>query len=177
MSDSCILDVEDEENDLLLLKLAFDDAGINVPVQGVTDGQMAVRYLSGADPFADRAKFPLPSLVILDLKLPRKSGFEVLEWMRAQPLLRRIVVVVCSSAEHEQDVATAYELGANSYIVKPMGIAERNENRSPPQSLVARVQLLPSAPKGPNPSHHRLSSRGPSPSSPFRTGTFCHLTG
>ena len=127
MSDACILHVEDDENDLLLLKLAFEDAGLTLPFQVVTDGQMAIDYLGGAGPFADRAKFPLPCLVLLDLKLPRKSGFEVLEWLRAQPLLRRIVVIVCTSAEHEQDIARAYELGANSYIVKPMGIAERNE--------------------------------------------------
>ena len=127
MSDACILHVEDEENDLLLLKLAFEDAGITLPVQVVTDGQMAIDYLGGAGLFADRAKFPLLSLVILDLKLPRKSGFEVLEWMRAQPLLRRMVVIICTSAEHEQDIARAYELGANSYVLKPMNIAERIE--------------------------------------------------
>lgn len=127
MSDTCILHVEDEECDIVLLKLAFEHAGITMPVQLATDGQRAIEYLSGAGPFADRTKYPLPCLVLLDLKLPRKSGFEVLEWMRAQPLLRRIVVVVCTSAEHEHDIARAYELGANAYIVKPMDIAERNE--------------------------------------------------
>lgn len=127
MRDTCILHVEDEECDIPLLRIAFEQAGITMPVQVATDGQMAIDYLSGAGPFADRAQFPLPCLVLLDLKLPRKSGFEVLEWMRAQPLLRRIVVVVCTSAEHEHDIARAYELGANSYIVKPMDIAERNE--------------------------------------------------
>lgn len=127
MSNTCILHVEDEESDILFLKLAFQQAGITLPVQVATDGQMAIDYLSGAGLFADRAKHPLPCLILLDLKLPRKTGFEVLEWLRAQPLLRRIVVIVCTSAEHEHDIATAYELGANSYIVKPMGIAERNE--------------------------------------------------
>ena len=127
MSDTCILHVEDEENDVLLFKLAMEAAEVTVPVQVVTDGQTAIDYLSGASPFADRAKYPLPCLVLLDLKLPRKSGLEVLGWLRSQPLLRRMVVIVCTSAEHEHDIARAYELGANSYIVKPMDIAERKE--------------------------------------------------
>jgi CheY-like chemotaxis protein len=113
MNDTCILHVEDEGNDVLLLRLAFQEAGITLPLQVVSDGQMAIDYLSGTGSFA------------VDLKLPRKSGFEVLQWMRAQPLLRRIVVIVLTSAEHERDIAQAYELGANSYIVKPMDIAER----------------------------------------------------
>jgi len=125
MNDTCILHVEDEESDLLLLQLAFQDAGITFPLRVATDGQMAIDYLRGAGRFADREKFPLPCLVLLDLKLPRKSGFEVLQWMRAQPLLRRIAVIVLSSAEHERDIAQAYELGANSYILKPMDVAER----------------------------------------------------
>jgi CheY-like chemotaxis protein len=119
--------VEDEDYDILLLKLAFEEAGITMPVHVATDGQMAIDYLSGTGLFADREKFPLPCLVLLDLKLPRKSGFEVLEWLRAQPALRRIVVIACTSAEHEQDIELAYELGANSYIVKPMDVAERTE--------------------------------------------------
>jgi CheY-like chemotaxis protein len=125
MSGTCILHVEDEETDLLLLRLAFQEAGIALPVQVATDGQMAVDYLSGAGPFADRHKFPLPCLVLLDLKLPRKSGFEVLEWLRAQPMLRRIVVIVLTSAENEHEIVRAYELGANSYVVKPIDIAQR----------------------------------------------------
>lgn len=127
MSNACILHVEDEESDILFLKLAFEEAGVTVPVHVATDGQMAIDYLSGNGPFADRKQFPLPCLVLLDLKLPRKSGFEVLEWIRAQPALRRIVVIACTSAEHDEDITLAYELGANSYIVKPMDIAERTE--------------------------------------------------
>jgi DNA-binding response OmpR family regulator len=65
--------------------------------------------------------------VLLDLKLPRKWGFEVLAWVRAQPALRRLVVIVFTSTEHEQDLARAYDLGANSYIIKPMDIAQRVE--------------------------------------------------
>jgi CheY-like chemotaxis protein len=127
MNDTCILHVEDEATDVLLLQLALQEAGIALPIQVATDGQIAIDYLSGAGAFADRKEFPLPCLVLLDLKLPRKSGFEILQWMRAQPLLRRIVVIVLTSAEHERDIAQAYELGANSYVIKPMDIAERQQ--------------------------------------------------
>ena len=123
----CILLVEDEANDTLLLKIAFEEVGIALPLQAVADGQLAIDYLSGVGGFADRKQFPMPCLVLLDLKLPRKSGFEVLKWIREQPALRRIVVIVLTSAEYEQDVAKAYDLGANSYVVKPMDVAQRNE--------------------------------------------------
>ena len=147
MSDTCILHVEDEENDILLFKIAFEQAGIPLPVQVVTNGQMAIDYLSGAGPFGDRSKYPLPCLVLLDLKLPSKSGFEVLEWLRAQPWLRRIVVIACTSAEHEQDIARAYELGANSYIVKPMDIAERNETARRLKAWWLECNRFPPLPK------------------------------
>jgi DNA-binding response OmpR family regulator len=127
VNDTCILLVEDEPNDVLLLKIAFEEEGIDLPLQVVTDGQMAIDYLSGEGAFADRNEFPMPCLILLDLKLPRKSGFEVLEWIREQSAFRCIVVIVLTSAEHEQDVAQAYELGANSYVVKAMDIAHRNE--------------------------------------------------
>ncbi len=127
MKDTCILHVEDESTDLLLMQLAFQDAGIALPIQVAGDGQVAINYLSGAGAFADRTKFPWPCLVLLDLKLPRKSGFEVLEWMRAQPLLRRLVVIVLTSAEYEYDIPRAYELGANSDVVKPMDVAQRQQ--------------------------------------------------
>jgi CheY-like chemotaxis protein len=127
MNDTCILLVEDEVNDVLLFKIAFDHAGIALPLRVVTDGQMAIDYLSGAGAFADRNEFPTPCLVLLDLKLPRQSGFEVLKWIREQPAFRHIVVIILTSAEHEQDVAQAYDLGANSFVVKPMDVAQRNE--------------------------------------------------
>lgn len=127
MSGACILHVEDDSNDVLFLNLAFEKAGITMPVLVATDGQLAIDYLSGAGGYANRKEFPRPCLVLLDLKLPRKSGFEVLAWIRSQPALRRLVVIVLTSAEHEQDVARAYDLGANSYVIKPMDLAEREE--------------------------------------------------
>lgn len=122
-----ILHVEDDPNDVLLLQRAFKKSGVAASVHSVTDGDRAVAYLSGQQEFSERAKFPLPHLVLLDLKMPRKSGLEVLEWIRSQPGLRRVVVVVFTSSRHDQDVNRAYELGANSYMVKPVGFDSLTE--------------------------------------------------
>jgi CheY-like chemotaxis protein len=124
MSQTCILQVEDEANDVFLLQRAFRQAGITNPVRVATDGQMAIDYLSGAGPFGNRNDHPLPSLVLLDLKLPRKSGREVLQWIRAQPALRRMVVIVFTSGQYIGDVGLAYDLGANSFVIKPVDFTQ-----------------------------------------------------
>src|SRR5262249_2307177 len=116
MTQPCILQVEDEANDVFLLQRAFRSARITNPVKVATDGQMAIHCLSGAGPFGNRRGHPMPGLILLDLKLPRKSGREVLQWIRAQPALRRIVVIVFTSAKYIGDVGLAYDLGANSFI-------------------------------------------------------------
>lgn len=123
----CILQVEDEEADIFLLQRVFSKAGITSPVQAVTDGQLAMDYLSGASPYADRIKHPLPCLVLLDLKLPKVSGLEVLAWIRQQTRLQGLVVVVFSSSSQPTDVERAYQLGANSYIQKPSGMEQTLE--------------------------------------------------
>jgi CheY-like chemotaxis protein len=116
-----ILHVEDDPNDVLLLQRAFRKTNQAVNIQAVTDGDQAVAYLSGTGPYADREKFPMPFLVLLDLKMPRKSGLEVLSWIRSKPETRRTIVVIFTSSKHDEDVNGAYELGANSYLVKPVG--------------------------------------------------------
>jgi DNA-binding response OmpR family regulator len=116
-----LLHVEDDPNDVLLLQRAFRKAGINLNIQSVSDGDKAVAYLSGADGYGERDKFPAPSLVMLDLKMPRKSGLEVLQWIRAEAKLKRLLVVIFTSSRHDEDVNRAYDLGANSYLVKPVG--------------------------------------------------------
>jgi len=118
-SSQCILQVEDDQNDVFLLKRVFDQAGISSPLHAVTDGAMAIDYLSGAGEFSDRQKHPLPCLVLMDLKLPKKTGLEVLEWIRQQLRLRKLVVVLFSNSALPEDVERAYELGSNSYIQKP----------------------------------------------------------
>lgn len=125
MAKSCILLVEDDPNDVLLLKYAFQQAGITNRLEVVGDGQEAIEYLTGAARFADRKQHPLPGLILLDLKLPRKNGLEVLEWVRQQPSLRGVVVIMLTSSHHPQDVDRAYELGVNSFVVKPLDIERR----------------------------------------------------
>lgn len=121
MSPNVLLHVEDDPNDVLLLQRAFRKASLPIAIQSVNDGDQAVSYLSGAGNFVDREKHPLPAIVLLDLKMPRKSGLEVLEWIRAQQRLKRVVVIVFTSSRHDEDVNKAYDLGANSYLVKPVG--------------------------------------------------------
>lgn len=121
MTQNVLLHVEDDPNDVLLLQRAFRKANAQIAIQAVTDGDKAVAYLNGADEYADREKYPLPTVALLDLKMPRKSGLEVLQWIRSEPKLRRLVVIVFTSSKHDEDVNKAYDIGANSYLVKPVG--------------------------------------------------------
>ena len=93
-------------------------AGVANPIQVATDGQQAINYLRGAGKFADREEFPLPCLVLLDLKLPYVMGLEVLGWIRQQPGVGLIVLILTASAE-DADIAAAYRLGANAFLTKP----------------------------------------------------------
>ncbi len=116
-----ILLVEDDPNDVLLIQRAFRKARLVNPLQVVRDGEEAIAYLGGEGAYADREQYPLPALVLLDLKLPRRSGFEVLQWIRQHAGLKRVPVVVLTSSRNGPDINQAYELGANSYLVKPVG--------------------------------------------------------
>lgn len=116
-----ILHVEDDPNDVLLVERAMKKANSPVVLRSVGDGDKAVAYLKGDESFSNREQFPFPSLVLLDLKMPRKSGLEVLTWIREQPDLKRLPVVVFTSSKHDHDINLAYDLGANSYLVKPVG--------------------------------------------------------
>ncbi len=119
-----ILYVEDEDSDILLLRLAFERAGLHNPINTVADGTLAIDYLAGYGPFADRRAHPFPSLVLLDLNLPRKSGFEVLEWSRAQPHLKSLPIVVFTSSDCPCDRKRVSELGANDYVLKRSDVDE-----------------------------------------------------
>jgi len=114
-----ILVAEDQMNDAFILERAFQRSGSKATLHFVRDGQEAVDYLEGQDGFSDRDTYPLPTLLLLDLKMPRLNGFDVLEWVRRQKPLRRLLVVVFSSSEEIGDINRAYDLGANSYMVKP----------------------------------------------------------
>jgi CheY-like chemotaxis protein len=115
-----ILIVEDLEDDIVLIRRAFAKAFLPNPVQVVRDGEEAVAYLRGVGKYSNRAEYPLPDLVLLDLKLPRMDGFEVLEWIRKEPGITALPVLVLTSSDHLRDVNRAYELGANSFFVKEL---------------------------------------------------------
>ncbi|MBD1827647.1 response regulator [Microcoleus vaginatus GB1-A2] len=119
-----ILLVEDNPVDILLMQRAFrNETFANTSLQIVRDGDAAVFYLNGDGEYSDRDRYPLPSIILLDLKLPRRSGHEVLVWLKQQPELKRLPVVMLTSSRQTLDVKRAYDLGANSYLVKPVGFA------------------------------------------------------
>ena len=149
LRDSAILLVEDDEEDILLLRRAFRNAYIANPLIEVRDGQAAIQYLSGEGDYADRTRYPIPFLMLLDLRLPKLSGFEVIAWIREQPQLANLIVVVLTASDHVPDVTKARDLGANSYLVKPGNFEElvqmvkRIQGRwllleSLPESMVSR---------------------------------------
>lgn len=117
-----ILLVEDDPNEIYLTRRAFQKANINVSLQIIDDGDSAIAYLSGTGEYADRQRFPIPKLILLDLKLPCRSGHEILAWLRQHPYLNLLPVVIFTSSREPADVNLAYELGANSYLVKPSGL-------------------------------------------------------
>ncbi len=119
-----ILIVEDDENEVLLLKRALKQAGVDVPTNVVVDGRAAIDFLDDAH---RRDDWRPPRLVLLDLNLPRVSGLEVLRWARQHPLLRRLPIVVLTSSDEPSDIAEAYDLGANSYVVKPRRVADLDD--------------------------------------------------
>ncbi|HLH56962.1 MAG TPA: response regulator [Verrucomicrobiae bacterium] len=120
MSDHVLfLVVEDNEDHVLLIERAFAKCKVLNPIQVVRSGQEAVDYLSGKGRYTNREEFPLPGLLLLDLKMPGMDGFDVLRWIRQQPGLRALRVVVLTSSNEIRDVNLAYQLGANSFLVKP----------------------------------------------------------
>lgn len=129
---SPILVAEDNPDDAFMLRRAFAKANVANPLVFVIDGDEAIEYLSGTGRYASRLHHPLPAVLLLDLKMPRRNGFEVLEWIRDHPGLGRLPVVVLTSSRESSDVSRAYELGANSYLVKP----------GSPDDLLATVQGL-----------------------------------
>ncbi len=128
-----VLIAEDDPGDVFLLQRAFNVSGVPATLHFVRDGQEAIDYLGGQAAYADRDAHPLPDLLLLDLKMPRLNGFDVLSWLRQQPGLRRLLVTVLTSSDHPEDINRAYDLGANSYLVKPHGSQELSD-------LVLRVQ-------------------------------------
>ncbi len=127
-----ILLVDDSKMDLFLMGEAFKKAKFNNPIQEIHDGEEAIAYLKGDSPYSDRNKFPLPAVMLLDLNMPKKNGFDVLAWVRAQPMLKRLTIVILTASTRTEDVERAFDLGATSYLVKPGSL----------EALVAMMRCL-----------------------------------
>jgi CheY-like chemotaxis protein len=137
MSISCnqscrVLLAEDDEIDVMLLKRAFREVNVHTDVHACSNGDEVLSYLTGRGEYGDRQKYPLPQLLLLDLKMPFKNGFEVLEWLRTDPILRKLPVVIMTSSKLTRDINRAYELGASSYFVKS----------TDPEKLVQVVKII-----------------------------------
>lgn len=118
-----VLIAEDEENDRFMYELTFKKIGIE-RFRCVEDGQEAIDYLCGQGQFSDRERFPFPDWLLLDLKMPRVDGFQVLEWIKQNPHCKVVPTVVFSSSRLPADVQRAYDLGVNAYFVKPVRMEE-----------------------------------------------------
>jgi CheY-like chemotaxis protein len=127
-----ILLAEDREDDIVLIQRAFAKGGIRNPLFVARNGEEAINYLAGLGRFSDRLLYPLPALLLLDLKMPRADGFEVLRWLKTKPGLASLRVIVLTSSEDIRDVTKAYQLGANSFLVKPLDF----------QNTVAMVETI-----------------------------------
>ena len=127
-----ILLVDDSENDLILMHAAFKKANYDGSLQEVRNGEEAIAYLKGEGPFRNRNKFPLPTIMVLDLNMPKKDGFDLMAWVRAQPVLKRLAIVILTASMRNEDVERAFDLGANSFLVKPSNL----------EALEAMVQCL-----------------------------------
>jgi CheY-like chemotaxis protein len=128
MSAKYILLVEDDPSDARLIQRAFNKAEIHTTIHRLTNGDDAIAYLQGEPPYDMRVQYPFPTVLILDLKLPRRSGLEVLQWIRnLKDGRRRLPVIMLTSSRHAVDINRAYDLGANSYVTKPDSIKDLQE--------------------------------------------------
>ena len=122
-----ILIAEDEDDEAFLLERALKKAAISNPVLRVKNGDEVIEYLSGSGCYGDRSQYPMPIIVLLDLNMPKKSGFEVLEWIRQQSSLKALAVDVFSGSSRNEDIEKALRLGANLYLKKPITVNELDE--------------------------------------------------
>ena len=146
-----ILLVEDSPDDVLLIERVFNRTDLNHPLRTVTDGEKAIEYLKGLEEYSDRAAYPYPGLVILDLKMPGMGGFDVIRWMRGHPQAKLVPIIVLSGSSEPADVNLAYELGANAFMVKPA-------NHRALEQLLSTIGEFCLASEGPRPGFKARSS-------------------
>lgn len=133
-----ILYAEDSGDDAFLMERAFRKANFLNQLKVVYNGQQAIDYLSGKALFADRSAYPIPAMVLLDLKMPQKTGLEVVQWIRGEGGMQDLTVFLLSSSNLEKDIASAHRLGANGYLVKPMSLDGMLDLVTELRDLVAR---------------------------------------
>lgn len=117
---STILIAEDDDDDFLLTEQALRETRLLNPLQRVVDGQQLMDYLQRLGPYRDRNAYPSPSLILLDLNMPRKDGREALREIKLSESLRHLPVVVLTTSKAEEDIVRSYDLGVNSFIIKPV---------------------------------------------------------
>jgi DNA-binding response OmpR family regulator len=138
-----ILYVEDDQNDALLVRRALHHLRSEVALHTVEDVETAIAYLAGEGMYADRERYPLPSMVLLDIKIPGRSGMDLLGWVREKEALQGVPVVMFTSSMVESDIKLAYQLGANSYIVKPVSFVDLMEKLRGIVEVWLRINLSP----------------------------------
>ena len=121
-NEGTILLAEDDANHVLLFSRAFKKAGFANPLRVVVDGEEAIDYLKGQGKYADREQFPAPQILVLDLKMPRVGGLEVIHWVRQQPAMKHLPIIVLTTSSQDWEVTLAYRAGANSFLVKAMDV-------------------------------------------------------
>jgi CheY-like chemotaxis protein len=122
-----LLMVDDGENDLFFLRKAFAMADCRLLLQEARNGEEAISYLNGENRFYDRNKFPLPIVMLLDLNMPKKNGFDVLTWVRSELKLKPLAIIILTSSMRNEDLEHAFELGATSFLVKPSSLEELSD--------------------------------------------------
>ena len=138
-----ILHAEDDPNDALLIQMSFRKAGATAPITVMEDGARVIDYLKGEGEFANRQRHPLPTVALLDIKIPRYSGLEVLEWIRSQSRFAALPVIIFSSSRNLADIRRAYELGVNAYIVKAVEYDELQATVKALHSFWIQKNVLP----------------------------------
>ena len=141
-----ILLVEDNPDDVLLTRMAYKQAGITHRLVIVSDCEQAVRYLQGEGPYGDREQFPIPQFILLDLEVPRMTGFEFLVWLRQEPELKHLPVIALTGSLNPADMEHAYQAGANCFVAKPTGFAELAATLTKVCGFWLKLSKLPETP-------------------------------
>jgi len=161
MSDrAVVLIAEDEEDYILLLKKAFTEAKVPNPLFVVSTGSEMMQYLKGEGKYSNRIEYPLPDLLLLDLKLPGFNGLEILGWLRSHPGLSALRVIVLTSSEQMKDINDAYRLGANSFLVKPYDFTDLVSLAHVLQKFWLQMSRTPETFRLPKPDRHTMESSG-----------------